>query len=213
MSRASLRAESREVGRARADRREGYIPAVVYGQDKETLALKLRRSDMERFLNQYSGGLLDLESDAGVDTVMIREVQRHPVRGDVLHVDFYRVSMQDRIQTSVPIQLAGDAEVSRTGAVIQHLLREIDIECLPGDIPEYIVADVSKLAPGDNLTVADLDVPEGIVVNADPDQIVVTVSIPRALRSAARAGAAAQGAGAAQADGDDADDQEAGDQE
>lgn len=184
MSRASLRAEPRVAGHARADRREGYVPAIVYGKDMEPQPLNLLKSEVERLLQQHSGhGLVDLKVGDTTKTVMVREIQRDPVRGDVLHMDLYRVSMQERIHTTVPIVITGEEELIRSGAVIQPQMREIDIECLPTDIPEHIVADLSGASAGDAVTVASLRVPEGVTVLADPDQIIATISIPRALRT------------------------------
>lgn len=207
MSRATLRAEIREAGHARALRRDGYVPAVLYGRDEPTVALKVRKTDVDRLLNYHGGhGLLDLDVDGVTKTVMVREIQRDPVRGDVLHMDFYRVSLRDRIQTSVPIHIVGEEAITKTGAVVQHQAREIEIECLPTDIPEHVVADVSNLGPGDVLTVGQLQMPEGVVALTDPDQVVVAVSVPRILRAAVASAAGNEDESGA-SDGDEADEE------
>ena len=203
MSRFVLNAEPRVAGRARATRREGFIPAVVYGRGIESRPIRVARSEAERLLMQQGGrGLVDLKLDGKTEPVMIQEVQRDPVRGDILHMDFYRVSMNERVQTRVPLTLTGDEQISATGAVVQMQLHEIEVECLPADLPDGIVADVSGLEPGDVLTVAELEAPPGVTIVTDPEQVVAAVVLPRAAATAEETEATPDDEAAAAAGGD-----------
>lgn len=200
MSAFVLKAEPREPGRPRATRREGFVPAVLYGGDGGNLTLKLPRSEVIRMMGQHGGrGLLQLNLGGKPHTVMIKEVQRDPARGDVLHIDFYRVSMTEKVQTTVPLRFEGEEAVTDTGAVIQLQLREVEIACLPRDLPQEIVVNVSGLRPGHALTVGDLQAPPGVQILNDPEQVIAAAVMPRAAETAGQQGAAGAGEGEAEA--------------
>ena len=164
-------------------RAAGFVPAVVYGQGEPATPIQFREIDMVRILR--SGGLSQLIELRGLGkpmNVLIKDVQRHPIRRNILHVDFYRVQMDVKIQTDVPVQTVGESEAIKAGAVLIHHMDTITVECLPGDIPETLVADLSKLKTLDDvITVADLPVPEGVEVLAPPEAPVFSLTISRKL--------------------------------
>ncbi len=164
-------------------RQAGYVPAVVYGQGEDAIPIQFREIDMVRILR--SGGLSQLIELQGLGkpmNVLIKEIQRHPLRRTILHVDFYRVQMDVKIQTDVPLRLEGESDAIKAGAVLIHHMDAITVECLPGNIPEYLVADLSKLETlEDVITVADLPVPEGVDVLAEPEAPVLSLTISRKL--------------------------------
>ncbi len=184
-----LKVEPRtETGRhVKRVREAGYVPAVVYGQGEPAIPVQFREIDMVRILR--SGGmsqLILLEGLGKPTNVLIKEIQRHPIRRTLLHVDLYRVQMDVKIQTDVPVHTVGESEAMKGGAVLIHHMDHITVECLPGDIPEYLVADLSKLKTLDDvITVADLPVPDGVEVLAEPDAPVFSLTISRKLAEAA----------------------------
>ena len=165
-------------------REQGYVPAVLYGQGEEAQSIQFREIDLVRILR--SGGYSQLIELSGLEkkpvNALIKQLQRHPVRRTILHVDFYKVRMDVKIQTDVPVHMVGESEAVRGGAVIIHHMDTIPVECLPGDIPEAFVVDMTKLETLDDvITVADLVVPEGVEVLAEPGAPVIGLTISRKL--------------------------------
>jgi len=161
---AKLKAEGRsDTGSpsARRMRREGFVPAVVYGHGDESRNLKIREQELQNLLDRISvdNTLVDLEVDGGEPRkVLIREVQRHPWRRRVLHVDFFQIRADESIRVAVPLELVGiPLGVREDGGILQQSRHEIEVECLPGEIPEKFELDVSSLEIGDSLHVADLN--------------------------------------------------------
>ena len=165
-------------------RETGYVPGVLYGQGQEAQPIQFREIDLVRILR--SGGFSQLIGLEGLDkkpvNALIKEVQRHPVRRSLLHVDFYKVQMDVKIQTDVPVRMVGESEAVKGGAVIIHHMDTIPVECLPGNIPGDLVADMSKLETlADVITVADLPVPENVEILAEPNAPVISLTISRKL--------------------------------
>jgi large subunit ribosomal protein L25 len=161
---ASLKAEKRSetgTGSARRLRREGYVPAVVYGHGESSQNLKVRERELRALLDSISveNTLVDLKVAGGSTTrVLIREVQRHPWRPRVLHIDFFQIRADEKIRVAVPLELVGVPHgVSEDGGILQQSRHEIEVECLPSEIPERFELDVSSLEIGDSLHVADLN--------------------------------------------------------
>lgn len=167
-------------------RRNGFIPAVVYGQDTDSLPLEI---DGKAFHALIRGGLGENvlvtlttgDQKAKDRKVLIREVQRDPVRGDILHVDFHQISLTKKLSIQVPIHLVGIPEGVTTGGILQHVLRELEVECLPTAIPEKIDVDVSHLQIGDSIHVVDLKL-ENIDVLSDPASSIVSVVPPTVFK-------------------------------
>jgi len=185
MERHSIEVELRtETGKgvARKIRRNGKIPGVVYGRGNEPKSIKLDPLDIEKLL--YSNAIIDL-SFAGEDgeesTVIIKDFQRDVIKKDLLHVDFQFISMDEKITVSVPLSLEGTAAGVHEGGVLQQLLRNIEIDALPAEIPSEITLDISELEVGSSLSVADLELPEGIDLVTDSDEVIVTVVTPTEL--------------------------------
>jgi large subunit ribosomal protein L25 len=185
----ALSAEYREAtgkGSARKLRARGRIPAIVYGRGREPLPLITDPRALERLIQQSDAGrntLIDLKVAGRDDVVVIvKELQIDPVQGDLLHADFNVVDLEKTIQVSVPVQLMGiPSGVSQGLGILDHTLREIEIECLPRAIPDAIEVDVSALEIDQSIHVADLAAPEGSMILSDGSLSVVAVAAPRAV--------------------------------
>lgn len=178
-----LNAERRTlVGKqVKALRREGKLPAVVYGHHLQALPITLDAREANRVLAGItSSHLLSINVQGELHTALVREKQRHPVRGDLLHVDFLAVSMTEKLRTTVVIQLEGEAPaVKEKDGLLVTGVEELEVECLPADLPERIVVDISILKDvGDTIYVRDVQLPPEIEVLTDPDEMVVLVTAP-----------------------------------
>lgn len=189
-------------GAARRMRRSGQVPAVLYGP-KRTLALvSVDAEQVERRLVHLEGShLIRLVNADGTDAalhermVLVREMQRHPVTGLVLHADFYEVDLTERLVVSIPLHFVGKAAGVVAGGILQPILREIEVECLPTEIPGFVEIDVSGLGIHDAIHLADLGLPEGVQAVGEPTQTLVTVLPPTVEAQPAEAGeVAAEGA-------------------
>lgn len=181
----TLEAEGREAtgkGAARRLRREGWVPAVIYGHGEDSRHLKVRGDTLEALLGRISvdNTLIELEHDGTSERVLIREVQRHPVRPDILHVDFFHIREDETIRVDVPLRLVGHAPGVEEGGILQQNRHEIAVECLPGDIPEYFELDVTGLDIGDSLHVAALQA-GGVTILEDLDLTLCTVVPPTVI--------------------------------
>lgn len=184
---AAISARSREgrgKGPARAARREGRIPGVLYGHGEDSVALSVDAHGFDRLLHEVSveSTLIDLELEGREPVkVLVREVQRHPYRDQILHVDFFHISMEEKITLGVPVTLLGTpVGVRLHGGILDHAMREIEIECLPQDIPEKVEIDVSGLDIGDAVRIGDVSLPD-VQLLADPEQAIVTVVPPTVM--------------------------------
>jgi large subunit ribosomal protein L25 len=168
---------SRASGRLRA---EGKVPGVVYGLGKDPVSVAVVWRDLRHALVGDAGlnALIDLHVGDGSELVMVKELQRHPVRRDVLHVDFLRVSRDQVLTVDVPVNLTGEAtQVLSNDGVVDHMLYALSITAKPADIPNEFVVDISDLALGDVIRVSDLALPPGVTTNVDLDEPVVTTSV------------------------------------
>ncbi|MGB0620658.1 MAG: 50S ribosomal protein L25 [Myxococcota bacterium] len=183
--------DTRGKGAARELRRNGMVPAVVYGGGREATAIQIDSAKFERMLETSHAGvntLIDLEgSDAGGKTVIAKELQREAVRGQLIHVDFYEVDLSTKIEVSVPIHLTGTPAGVVLGGVLDQQMRDVTLMCLPNAIPDSVDADVSGMELGDSLHVSDLGVADGVDIATESELTVATVLIPRGLRDSANA--------------------------
>jgi len=178
-----LKAKTREsVGNspARALRRSGEIPAVIYGPGKETVLLSVSVKELEDILKKSNVGqvILNLEIQNGglhTRTAMIKELQTHPVSRKYLHVDFYEIAMDRKIKAKVPVVTRGIAKGIDFGGMLQVIQREIEVLCLPVGIPKTIEIDITELNIGDSIHVSDIALPEGVEIPVDVNYTVVTV--------------------------------------
>ncbi len=182
----TLKASVREPGHPNRLRQKGYVPVVLYGQNVDNIPLKVEESDLTQALTVGAHrGLMNLTiedenvSDEKERVVMVREIQRHPVKRNVLHMDLYQVDMDTELTTEVPVRLLGVEEATTGIAVVQRGLRELTVECLPINIPDYIEVDISELELGDSIVVADVESPEGVEILSEPDDNIITLVSPR----------------------------------
>ncbi len=188
MERYQLKAEVREEtgkGPARRIRKVGLVPGVVYGKNRSPQPLTVDPLDLQ---SKMSGNAIfdlvmvdDGEEADGAETVMIKEVQKDPIKGDIIHIDFHQISMDEKITVSVSLKLVGDAAGVIEGGVLQQLLREIDVECLPTDIPDEIELDISELDMGDSMLVSNIDFPEELDIVTPLDEVIATIVAPTEL--------------------------------
>jgi large subunit ribosomal protein L25 len=170
--------------KVKALRRQGVLPLHVYGRNTESLALQAPKQAVLTLLRQASPNtIIDLHVNGEPEArpVVIREVQRNPVTGDLLHVDLLQISLTEKLRTEVPIHVVGEAPaVHALGGILLQNVDRVPVEGLPTEIPQYIEVDVSGLEALDSsIHVRDLQVPAGITVLADPDQVVIQITAPR----------------------------------
>ena len=199
---SSLQAHPREPGNkndARRLRREGKIPGVVYGAGKQTSPVSIDPRQVLRILHSETGhnSIFDLSLDGEHTKAMIVDWQFEPVKGKLLHIDLKRIAMDQKLKVNVPIELKGEpAGVKQQGGILEQVLREVEVECLPGDIPSAIEADVSELVFGKVLRVADLprsDKYKYVTDETQPVAHIISVKeevAPTPEAAAAEAGAA-----------------------
>ncbi len=185
METLEIEVKARQAGskhQARRLRREGKIPAVLYGPKVESLALELNRKDFSNRVAGLEGShlvRLKSASTALADKVaLVKEMQYHPVTGDVIHADFYEVDLTVRIEVSVPLRFIGKGAGVVRGGILQPIVREIQVECLPLDIPQFFNVDVSALDIGDSVHIEDLPMPEGVAAVYDSNFALVTIATP-----------------------------------
>lgn len=170
-------------GAARRLRRAGEVPAVIYGHGDQTRSLVVNGHELEKLLSSISveNTIIDLQLEGGETTpTLIREVQYHPVKPLVLHLDLLQVHAGEKLHLEVPIRLHGTpVGVRDLGGVLQEVLREIHVECLPADIPEGVDIDINGLGIGDTVHVSDVSLPKARILN-DPDLVICTVTPPTA---------------------------------
>ena len=172
-------------GTARKLRAKGFVPAVCYRKDLDPILLSLEKRALERIMQSSAGQniLIQLkikgeEAAENQETVIIKEVQKDPLNR-MLHADFMGVLMDQLITVEVAVRLVGEpTEALREGAMVQQLRREVELECLPGDIPEYVDAEIAHLNIGESVHVEELKVPEGSRILTDAKEAVVVISAP-----------------------------------
>ena len=181
-----LKAEPRtNVGRSavRKLRARGLIPAVIYGGKNEPQALQVAAREINTMMSHASGEnvLVELEiaGEGSSRTALVQEVQHSPVGGEIRHVDFHAISMDQMIQAEVPLEPTGTAVGVKTfGGLLEQSLRSLAIECLPSDLPDRITVDVSQLNIGDSIHVRDIQLPSGVTAKAQPDLTAFSVVAP-----------------------------------
>jgi large subunit ribosomal protein L25 len=177
-----LLAEERTAlgSRVKKLREDGWVPAIMYGRGFDPVALQLEELALQQVLSRVGGSQLVRVSVKGSDSpemVLVREVQRDPLRGSVLHVDLYRVMMTEKLTTEVPLTLVGQSPMSQVSdAVVITGISRVEVQCLPGDLVDAIEVDLSALVEFDqSLLVGELPVPDGIEILTDPDEMIARV--------------------------------------
>ncbi len=179
-------------------RQQGTVPAVVYKQGHKTISVQVKTAELIHILHTSAGEnaiiTLKLDPPEKDKTVIIKAMQLHPIMDVILHVDFQEISLTEKIKVNVPIVLKGEAIGTKSdGGILEHIIRELVIECLPTQIPGKIEVNVEALKINDSIHVRDLQIPPEIKVLTDPEQAVVSVSPPKAEEEVAPAAEAAVG--------------------
>ncbi len=186
---ATLKAERRDgtgKGVARKLRAKGRVPGVLYGTGMDPVSLHVSGQDLLHLFHQGGSSILvDLEVDGSSHLAIPRDIQRDHLRGRFVHIDFLAVRRDETFTLHVDIHEIGDAVGVRAGGVVEHHLFEVEIECLPNNVPEGIEVDISGLELGDLLRVGDLVAPSGVTILTDADTPVISVVTPAALRTEA----------------------------
>ena len=168
---------------------DGMIPAIVYGDEKETLNLKLRLNELTKAAQNelfYTQVLL-IKTEGSEEKVVLKELQKDPAKGKFLHADFQRVSSKTKLKVIIPVNFLNEEEcvgIKEDGGVVAKAIREIEIMCLAGNIPESIDIDIANLHLGDSLRLTEISLPEGSEIpglNDETDQMVVSVNAPKAV--------------------------------
>jgi large subunit ribosomal protein L25 len=175
-------------GPARQARMAGQLPGVLYGENKDSVPLLVNAKELNGVLQGQQGehALLQVTVEDAPDMngpAMIKEIQHHPVRGHVMHADFMRISMDKKIHTLIPVKFEGHPAGIVEGGVLDHQLREVEIECLPLDVPEFIVTNITHLEIGDSLHVADLEPGDEITILTESDRTIAAIHQPRVVKA------------------------------
>jgi large subunit ribosomal protein L25 len=189
MATASLAATPRTAtgkGAARSLRRDGQIPAVIYGHARQSQSLAINTRELERLLSRVSAEttVIELSLDGRTTRTLIREIQRHPFKRSIIHVDFQELVAGEKVTVDVPIVIVGTAAGVREGGILDQVMRELSVEVDPANIPNHIDVDVTSLTIGHSVHVSDLVLPEGVTVLDDPDATVAVVSAPKVVEEA-----------------------------
>lgn len=184
MASIAITATKREVlgKRVKELRKAGKLPAILYGHNTKTQEIEIPEKDFNKaFKAAGESTLVDLVVDGKSQAVLIQEVQRHYLNDQPIHIDFYAVNMAEKLKVHVPIRFTGDSQaVKAMGGTLVKNLSEVEVECLPGDIPQYFEVDISVLNTfEDAIRVADLRAPQNVAILASEDEVIVTVTPPR----------------------------------
>jgi large subunit ribosomal protein L25 len=174
--------QAKGKGGARQTRFRGKVPAVIYGHGRETQPLELESKALEKALQgvEPASTIIELAVDGKTVKTLIREIQRHPIRPDIIHVDFYEIHATEKVRLKVPVHLVGTPDgVRNAGGVLDQVTREVEIEVLPDDIPDRVELDVTALKIGDSLHVRDLSIANAKLLT-EAELTIATVVPPRA---------------------------------
>ncbi|TCJ20282.1 50S ribosomal protein L25 [Rubrobacter taiwanensis] len=165
---------------ARRLRRSGFVPAILYRKGEHSAKLAVKAKTVDQTLYRLGdNAIYEIEDERGKSvTARIIDLQRDPITDRLLHVDFVPVIMTERIEVTVPITIVGEAPGVQEGGVLNQVVYEVQVETLPGNIPQELELDVSGLGMNENLTLADLKLPEGVTLLSDPEEVAVTISPP-----------------------------------
>ena len=182
-----LHAEKREARGSRPAgrlRREGQVPAVVYGLGTDTVPVEVPARDLNHILTGGANTLITLELDGDQALTLVRQVQRHATRGELLHVDFIRIRRDVAVAAEVPLHLEGEPVGVRDGGLLEQLIFQLAIEAKPEAIPHAITWDVSALEIGSQLHLSEIQLPDGVTATIDPETLVAQIAAPRVQETA-----------------------------
>jgi large subunit ribosomal protein L25 len=177
---AEIRQKVGGKGILSAIRRDKKIPGVVYGEKKSALSVVVSEKDIQRVTKAGSNSIINLTTTEGTDKVILKQVQLHAISLDPIHVDFLRISMTHKLEIVVPIHLHGESKVAKeSGALVEHMLRELKVRCLPSDIPAEIAIDITELQLNQTINVSNLAMPKGVESISEPSTLVVHLVVPK----------------------------------
>jgi large subunit ribosomal protein L25 len=162
---------------ARRLRRGGQVPGVVYGHQEATVPIAVRGDELSRAI-RHGARIIDLKQGEAVQRALIKELQWDPLGHDILHVDFTRISKDEKLELPVRIELRGTSPGVTAGGILSQVLHELTIECLPDSIPNSIRVNIGAMQIGDVLHIRELTLPPGVTVKADPEAVVVQIAAP-----------------------------------
>ena len=180
MSESVLQATIREgLGKANARRlrRSGYVPGTLYGVEKECVALAINKKELEKLLSE-THSVINVKFDGNEQKSVVKEIQYHPVKGDIIHVDLQRIKAGQEISVSVPLKFIGEAPGVKMGGLFQTIKSDLDISTLPKYLPSEIEIDISSLEIGDTIHVSDIQI-ENITIHLDPEELICSVILPK----------------------------------
>lgn len=180
---ASARTE-RGTGVARKLRQTGHVPAVIYGHGREPQSLAINTRDVEKLLSAHSAGstVIELDVEGKVARTLIREIQRHPFKRNILHIDFQELVAGEKITVSIPLRFTGTAEgVRNSGGILEEVMHQVHLRLDPSNIPDHIDVDVTHVTIGHGLHIRDLTLPEGVTILEDPGATVCVCNAPKAV--------------------------------
>lgn len=178
---ACQKREIKSKGYLNQMKRKDFVPGIIYGQGQEAVPIFMVNRELTRILEKHgSNGLFALEMEGETQPAMalIKEVQKHPISGKVIHVDFQTVNMNEKIHGTVAVHLHGEGAVIARGGILQAGAKEVDVTCMPKDLPESFVVDISEMDIGQKVVVGDLTIPAGVEITSDPDIIIATILAP-----------------------------------
>ncbi|MFS0836375.1 50S ribosomal protein L25/general stress protein Ctc [Paenibacillus sp. 1P03SA] len=161
-------------------RRQGKVPGVVYGKTTDSLTVVLERKELVPLLRSHPNAVIDLNIEGvGKRPVLISGVQRDSLSQDVIHIDFHQINMNEPVKATVAIEIVGEAAGVKEGGILQVETAQLDVRCLPDDLPDSVQVDISSLGIGENILVSDLKLPENVEVKTEAQDVVVTVLQPQ----------------------------------
>lgn len=203
MASATLNGKLREQGSksdARKVRREADLPAVLYGL-KDNVSLKVVQKDLGKIMEKHGHNVLIALSIEGDSTqqrqVIVKDYQRHPLQTDWLHVDFLEIDMHKKTRVLVPVKLVGHSPGEKQGGMVNHAVKEIEVECLPGDIPDVIEVNMPDVKLGEVVHISDLKLSDKLEIMDDPGNAVVSIYVEKVKEKATEEGEAAEAEAAA----------------
>ncbi|RTE87434.1 MULTISPECIES: 50S ribosomal protein L25/general stress protein Ctc [Gammaproteobacteria] len=173
-------------GASRRLRREGKVPAILYGGNKDAVSITLDHDKVNNAADHegFYSHILTLTIDGKKHQAILKDIQRHPYKPKLTHLDFQRVSAKEELHTNIPLHFLNEESVKKAGGVVVHNLNDVEISCLPKDLPEYLEIDLDGMEIGDNVHLTDLKLPKGVTLleltrGEDHDQVVVTIAAPK----------------------------------
>lgn len=182
-------------GQMKRLRQEGLVPAVCYGHGDSGVAISLLEQEAKRHLGRRNGNTLvqlTIEGEDAPRLVLMKEIQRSPLDNRILHIDFQDINLNDTITAEIPVLLQGEDQLGKMGLSISHQLREVEVECLPGYLPEYLELKVSHLQLGDKVVAGQLILPEQVKLTTEPEAVILVVMPPGKAEAPPEAEAPAQ---------------------